>query len=120
MKSLIVPRWILILCLPLFPQVQGDSTRKNPTEIRIPADNGRTVALDKIGLTRIVFRDGSIKKACKLKEIHDLWIVYVKNEVLHDQMIDKIERIEISTEKFPAIVFDEKGKSSIVEWEQGE
>ncbi|HZX73944.1 MAG TPA: hypothetical protein VFE57_05975 [Cyclobacteriaceae bacterium] len=47
-----------------------------------------------LGVGTIVLKDHSIIKNITIHEIKDYWIVYVKNESLHDLMMEKIERIE--------------------------
>ena len=90
--------------------------------MKIPTREGDSVALEDLGPGRIFLRDGSMKKACTVREIHELYIIYVKNEVLHDQMIDKILRIELTEGKSTALIFDEKNRPRIVGWpeEDGE
>lgn len=63
--------------------------------------------------TRIVLKDGSIKKHCKLKEIREYWIVYEKDGSLHDLLIEKIKRIEIDNGTLKAIFFDDKYQPTI-------
>lgn len=108
-EVIILPLAVLLwLALPSF--AQKDSTKK---ETLIEAEYGKPVILSQLGLTRIVLRNGNIKKDCKIVELHDYWIVYEKDGSLHDQMIDKIKRIELCGEVNSAIFFDEKNKPVI-------
>ena len=72
-----------------------------------------SLLLSRLRDTRIVFKDGSIRKNCKVKEINDYWIVYEKDGSLHDLMIEKISRIEIGDGTMQVVVFDEKSKPKI-------
>src|SRR3990172_7198428 len=96
----------MFLWAPMFAQT-ADSTKKNtPGNI----ERKETSLISMLKNTRIVFKDGSIRKNCKVKEINDYWIVYEKNGSLHDLMIEKIRRIEISDGTTQAVLFDEKNK----------
>ena len=96
-----------ILWVPLFAQKQEDSSKKTTI---IHSEYGKPISLSEIGITRLVLNDGSIKKDCMLKEINEYWIVYEKNGSLHDQMIEKILRIEVGYDKAYAIFFNDKNK----------
>ena len=82
--------------------------------IQISSERGKIIGIDQLGPAKIVFKDGTAKVKCTIKEIHDGWIVYEKNGALHDQMIDQISRIELSERATLEIIFDEKNKPKII------
>ena len=82
--------------------------------IQISSEQGKIIGIDQLGPAKIHFKDGTMKVACTVKEIHKDWIVYEKNGVLHDQMIDKISRVELSERATLEIIFDEKNKPKII------
>lgn len=50
--------------------------------------------LKDLGYTRLILKDGSIKKNCIVTEIGENGIVYIKDKVLHDMLIDRVQKIE--------------------------
>ena len=128
MKLLSVTPRVFCLCLPFLATAQSlkdttarsDSSGKTlridsagiaPREIQPPAPPNGSGPVEELGRTRIALKDGTMRVACTLKEIHADWILYEKNGALHDLMIDKILRIE--TPEGPgggAIVFDRKNR----------
>ena len=97
----------IFLCVPIFAQTIDSTKADNHVEKK------DSVLISKLKKTRIVLKDGSIKKNCRIKEINDYWIVYEKDGVLHDQQIDKIKRIEISDGTMNAVFFDDKNRPKI-------
>ncbi len=98
--------------VPMFAQTKSpDNTvgADSTTKKNVP----NTLLLSRLENTRIIFKDGNIRKNCKVKEINDYWIVYEKDGSLHDLMIEKIKRIEIGNGTMPAVFFDEKNKPEI-------
>jgi hypothetical protein len=85
------------------------------SEQRLTGGDARkdSMLISRLGNTRIVFKDGSIRKNCKVKEINAYWIIYEKDGSLHDLMIEKIRRIEICDGTMQAIFFNEKNKPEI-------
>jgi hypothetical protein len=77
----------------------------------IPIAGGGETAIVSLGKARIVLKDGSIKKSCRLREIHATWIIYVKDGVLHDLPMDKISRLEL--EDGEGAVYFENGEAVI-------
>jgi hypothetical protein len=94
----------MFLWVPMFAQTPDSSNKKNALNATI---------VSQLEKTRIIFKDGSIRKNCKVKEIHDYWIVYEKEGSLHDLLIEKILRIEINDGTMRAIYFDERNKPEI-------
>jgi|GEM_PF-4166095 len=62
----------------------------------VPANSEK----EDLGIGTIILKDHSIIKNIKIHEIREYWIVYVKNESLHDLMMEKIERIEFPKSKW--------------------
>jgi len=108
MKSVIIMASLALCITPAFAQT---GSPENDT-VLIPSERCGTVLLHAIGLTRIYFKDGTIKKNCLIKEIQSQWIVYMKDKTLHDAAIDKIRKIEFP-DQLRAIYFDEKNKPFI-------
>ena len=105
---MIIPMLIslsVILWVPMMAQTKDSITHQTS-----PIHRNDSLLISKLRKTRIVLKDGTIKKNCHVKEIHDYWIVYEKEESLHDLMIEEIERIEIMDGTMHAVFFDEKKK----------
>lgn len=67
------------------------------------------IALNKLGMTTIYLKDGSIYKNCTIKAIHSLYVEYIKNKTLHDFHIERIKCIVPINEEF-VIWFNEEKK----------
>lgn len=67
------------------------------------------IALNKLGMTTIYLKDGTIYKDCTIRAIHPLYIEYIKNKTLHDFHIERIKCIVPSSEDF-VIWFNEEKK----------
>jgi hypothetical protein len=78
----------------------------------IDTERGTTVNLKKFGKSTIYLKDGSAKKNCHIIEIKAESIVYLKQKVLHDLLIDKIKRID-SDESNMIIQFTDEKKPLI-------
>ena len=78
----------------------------------IHSDDGRSIKLGDIGITRIILKDGRVKKNCEITEIGSVGIVYIKDKVLHDMQIEKIAQIEFKGGNW-AIVFNEKNQPKV-------
>jgi hypothetical protein len=59
--------------------------------------------LVKLGVGRIIEKDNSIIVKIKLLEVKDYWIVYEKNESMHDMEMEGIKKIEFPDSKWGAI-----------------
>lgn len=105
MKLIIIMAGLCILAGPVISQ----SEQNNEIITMISCESGEKVNINNLGYGRIILKDGTVKKNCILKEINKNWIVYMKDKVLHDMMIDRIKRIEFA-DKSLAIFFDEKNK----------
>jgi hypothetical protein len=105
MKRIWIACWLL-----LYGAAFGQNGNQEAAKIKYA--NGGERLLNTLGYTRIVLKDGSIKKDCLLKEIKANGLVYLKDKVLHDMAIDKIKRIEIE-DSGTAIFFDEHNKPLI-------
>jgi hypothetical protein len=102
--------WVPMFTPTGFAQTEGSTQKENaPNNIK----KKDSLLLSRLRNTRIVFKDGSIRKNCKVKEINDYWIVYEKEGSLHDLMIEKVSRIEIGDGTMQAVFFDEKNKPGI-------
>ena len=101
---------LMFIWVPMFAQTTNNTTNQDVSKQIEKQDTG---LLSKLAKTRIVLKDGSIKKNCRIKEINSYWIVFEKDGSLHDQMIDKIKRIEICDGKMNAVIFDKMNKPKV-------
>lgn len=69
---------------------------KSP-DLSDPAD------LKSLGIGKIIRKDKSVIKNIKLNGVKEYWIVYEKNESLHDLMTEKIDRLEFVESKWGPI-----------------
>ena len=100
----------MLLWAPMMAQTSNSTIKQNaPTCV----ERKDSALLSRLKETRIVFKDGSIRKNCNVKQINDYWIVYEKAGSEHDLEIDKIKRIEICDGTMQAVFFDEKNKPEI-------
>lgn len=60
--------------------------------------------LEALGKGKIYETDNSTIRDIQIFEIKEFWVVYIKNESLHDILIEKIERIEFPYSKWGSIV----------------
>lgn len=56
--------------------------------------------LKALGVGRIVEKDRSIVKNIMLHEVNEYWIVYLKNQSVHDMMMESIDRLEFLESKW--------------------
>ena len=63
-------------------------------------DLSRKEDLIKMGIGKIIEKDNSIIKKITLAEIKDYWIIYLKDESLHDKAMESIKRIEFPESKW--------------------
>ncbi len=90
MRNLVVVSFlILIFAFLIFQHDLPDLSNKND--------------LKSLGTGRIIETDKSIITSITLYEVSDYFIVYVKEESLHDMMMDKIDRIEFRNTKWGPI-----------------
>jgi hypothetical protein len=66
-----------------------------------------TLQLNQLGRSSIIHKNGKTLKNCYVTEIRPLFIIYLKNKVLHDLMIEKIRHI-LSEENNLMLCFDEE------------
>jgi hypothetical protein len=53
-----------------------------------------------LGTGQLIEKDNTILKRITLKEIKDQWIVYLKDQSLHDKHMDYIRRLEFPASKW--------------------
>lgn len=85
--------------------------------INVRMQSSALVDLNSYGKARIEMKEGTVFLNCVITEVRTNWLVYRKDGVLHDQMVDKIKRVRF--EQLPYILeFDElnKGKLSYAEY----
>ncbi len=87
MNKLILIVSFLMLGLSFRLQVQLPDL-KNPEDLKA------------LGIGRIIEKDGSIITKINLAEVKYYWIVFIKNESLHDKTMESIERIEFKDSKW--------------------
>lgn len=59
--------------------------------------------LKALGSGRIVEKDKTIITNIQLVEVHDYWIVYLKQGSLHDLLLERIDRIEFPDNRWDGI-----------------
>lgn len=100
--------------IPAFTNNSSYSVQKDTLVKKIVDElTGDSISIESLGKLRIIEKDGTIKKNITLKEIHAYWIIYEKDNSLHDFLISSIERIEIGDNKYKAIYFNKNGKALI-------
>ena len=57
-----------------------------------------------LGKGKIYETDNTTTKNIEIFEIKEFWIVYIKNDSLHDLLIEKIDRIEFEESKWGRVV----------------
>ena len=60
--------------------------------------------LEALGIGKIYETDNTSIRDIKIFEIKEFWIVYIKDDSLHDILIEKINRIEFPESKWGRIV----------------
>jgi hypothetical protein len=73
---------------------QDDTTAKAVKGPAPPEDE--YIMPDQLGRIKIILKDWSSIKSSVIREIHETWIVYEKDGILHDLAIGKILRVEFS------------------------
>ncbi len=59
--------------------------------------------LKSLGTGKIIEEDKSTISKIMLFEVHEYWIVYLKDESLHEMSMDKIQQIEFKDSKWGAL-----------------
>lgn len=65
------------------------------------------IAYNRMGDCTIKMKDGTRLVHCAIKELKPLYVIFVKNRVMHDVMKDKVKCIVPANENF-VIWFDDK------------
>ncbi len=107
-------KFIGLLIAMLFPGALyfGQVKYADLDSLNLSLQKNLEVNLSQFGKAKIKFKDGYIYKNCLIQTVKANYIVYLKNGVLHDQMIDKILRITFIN--YPLeLHFDEKNKGNI-------
>lgn len=109
----------MILVIPL-SGMSGKTAKPQPTIVMVQGIDSIPIRNSKkkwpiwqLGSCIIYEKDGSEIRRALIKEIHDHWVVYEKEGSLHDIMIDKIDRIQLGSDKSCSVYFDEKSKPYI-------
>lgn len=101
MKKIIILTFAWLLCLSAVVQdALPDLT--NPANLPL------------LGAGRIIEKDNSIIKRITLKEIKAYWVVYLKDESLHDKPMEYIRRIEFPDSKWGRIKVEFPGNKPTV------
>ncbi len=100
-KKKIQTSFVVIFALGLYQYDEPDFSRKED--------------LAALGAGRLVEKDGSVIRNMKLMEVNEYWIVFMKNESLHDMMMERIARIEFPDSRWNAIVVTFPGNKATVD-----
>lgn len=100
-------RYILTACI-CFAGCEA-SAQVNSGSDSLGNSNGCSgrIAYNRLGVCTIKMKDGTRLINCAVKEIKPLYVVFVKNRVMHDVMKEKVKCIVPENETF-VIWFDEK------------
>ena len=118
MSTLITILFILCFTVPVFAQksdseIKSKDMNNSNNNMNVANKQVDSQLLSRLVNTRIIFKDNSIRKNCKIVEINEYWIVYIKEGSMHDLMIEEIKRIEIGDGTTQAVYFDENNKPII-------
>ncbi len=72
-----------------------------------PQSSSGGIAYNRMGDCTIKMKDGTRLIHCAIKELKPLYVIYVKNRVMHDIMKDKVKCIVPENEIF-VVWFDDK------------
>lgn len=100
-------KYLLIVLLRAIPSILFGQVTNNCDSLSNTYKIAERIALNRLGICTIYFTDGTLIKNCAIKAIKPFWIVYQKNRVLHDAMIEKIDCIIPLNENF-VLWFTEK------------
>jgi len=101
----------MIIWMLMFAQAEGSIKINKASITNVKKDSTLLLRLKNC---RIVLKDGSIKKNCKVNEINEYWITYEKGGSMHDQMIDKIRRIELDDGTTQEVIFNQNNKPELI------
>ena len=107
-------RLLIILWVPMFTETQESKKEdKDKSSSKNSESDKEKNLLTRLKKTRIVLKDNSVIKNCRIKAMDYVKIVYEQSGNLYDQMIGMIERIDILDGTMHAIFFDEKNEPSV-------
>jgi hypothetical protein len=99
-------KYIIIACICLVnSEASAQNTGSDSLGNSLSSSGG--IAYNRLGVCIIKMKDGTRLINCAVKEIKPLYVVYIKNRVMHDVMKDKVKCIVPENEPF-VIWFDEK------------
>lgn len=77
-------------------------------------DLNKSEDLQKLGIGKIIEKDRSILKQVTLKEINGEYVVYVKNESLHDMHLGYIDHLEFPLSKWGNLTIEFANNKPVV------
>src|SRR5207249_12130852 len=72
--------------------------------------------LKSLGVGKIIEKDHSILKNITLLEITEYWVVYLKNESIHDLSMESIKRIEFPESKWGYLSIEFPDNKTEIVW----
>ena len=69
-----------------------------------------------LGVGRIIEKDNSVLKNISLFEVKDYWIIYLKNESMHDLPMESIKRIEFPESKWGKLIIEFPNNKPEISW----
>ncbi len=84
----------------------------------IEPDLSKKEDLKNLGIGRIIEKDNSILKHITILEVKEYWIVFVKNESLHDMPMQSISRIEFPESKWGKLIITFSNNKPEISWPQ--
>jgi len=77
-------------------------------------DLSKSDDLKSLGIGKIVEKDKSQITNITLFEVKEFWIVYVKNESIHDITMESIDRIEFKNSKWGPLKIEFPGNKPVI------
>jgi hypothetical protein len=103
-------RTLIILLLILLVNLSAGAQGKLP-------DLKNSEDLKLLGAGRIIEKDKSIIKNITLREVREFWIVYLKDESLHDMLMEEIACIEFRDTRWGYLKIEfPENKPEIIVW----
>ncbi len=99
-------RYIITACICLANSEAFAQVNLNNDSLGNSNSSSEGIAYNRLGICTIKMKDGTRLINCAVKEMKPLYVVFVKNRVMHDVMKDKIKCIVPTNENF-VLWFDE-------------
>ena len=102
-------KYIITACICLASS-EASAQQTSSDSLGNSMSNSGGIAYNRLGACTIKLKDGTRFINCAIKEIKPLWVVYIKNRVMHDITKERIKCIVPENENF-VIWFDAKNNA---------